>query len=112
MERIALTVRGEGVSKLPTAFHDISEDDRELYDGDGFVVAVTENHYRLELTEVAAATVMELTDEMTCEVTIIVGGGGYGLTANKGGRESEEARKIRRRIETFCEEHDLTVERS
>jgi len=112
MDRAELTVRGEDASTLPRAFHHVDEDDRELYDGDGFVVAVTENHYRFELTEVAATTVMELTDETTCEVTIIVGGGGYGLKANKGGRESEEVRKVRRQIETFCEERDLTVERS
>ena len=78
---------------------------------DGFVVAVTENHYRFELAEVAATTVMELTDGTTCEVTV-VGGGGSGLAAAKGGRESEEARKIRRRIETFCDERGLAVERS
>jgi len=111
MERVELIVRGEGANTLPGAFNDVPKDDRELYDGDGFVVAVTENHYRLELTEVQATTVIELTDETTCDVTIIVGGGGYGLMANKGGREAEEARKIRRRIETFCENHDLTVER-
>lgn len=112
MELVTLTVRGEDVSTLPRAFHEIPEDDREMYDGDGFVVAFTVNHYRLELTEVAAATVMELVDDVTCEVTIMVGGGGYGFWANKGGRESEEARKIRRRIENFCRERDLTVEQS
>jgi hypothetical protein len=51
MERVALTVHGEEASTLPRAFHDIPEDDRELSDGDGFVVAVTENHYRMEHTQ-------------------------------------------------------------
>ncbi|MGB9952526.1 MULTISPECIES: hypothetical protein [unclassified Haloarcula] len=111
MERVEFTVRGADASTLPRAFHDIDEENRELYDGNGFVVAVTENHYRMELTEVQATTVLELIDETTCEVTIIAGGGGYGLTADAGGRESEEARKIRRRLETFCEDRDLTVER-
>ncbi|AJF25022.1 hypothetical protein EGO51_12630 [Haloarcula hispanica] len=111
MERVEFTVRGEGASTLPRAFHDIAEDSRELYDGNGFVVAVTENHYRMELTEVQATTVLELIDETTCEVTIIAGGGGYGLTADAGGRESEEVRKVRRRLETFCEDRNLTVER-
>jgi hypothetical protein len=60
---------------------------------------------------VAATTVMELIDETTVEVTIIIGGGGYGLTADKGGRESEEARKLRRRIKTYREKRDLTIER-
>jgi hypothetical protein len=59
---------------------------------------------------VAATTVMELIDETTVEVTIIIGGG-YGLTADKGGRESEEARKLRRRIKTYREKRDLTIER-
>jgi hypothetical protein len=112
MERVAFAVRDEGVSTLPRAFHDVPERNRELHDGDGFVVAVTENHYRLELTEVRATTVMELTDERTCEVTIIVGGGGYGLTADEGGRESEEARRVGRRLEAFCEDRGLTVERA
>jgi hypothetical protein len=112
MERVEFTVRGDGASTLPRAFHDIPEENRELYDGSGVVVAVTENHYRMELTEVQATTVMELVDETTCEVTIIVGAGGYGLTANTGGRESEEIRKVRRRLETFCEDRDLIVERA
>ena len=111
MERVQFTVRGKDASTLPSAFHDIDEENRELYDGNGFVVAVTENHYRMELTEVQATTVMELINQTTCEVTIIAGGGGYGLTADAGGRESEEARKIRRRLETFCEDRGLTVER-
>ena len=55
------------------------EGDRELYGGEGFVVTVTANLYRLELTEVAATTVMGLTSKTTCEAIIIVGGGGYGL---------------------------------
>lgn len=54
---------------------------------------------------------MELIDETTVEVTIIIGGGGYGLTADNGGRESEEARKLRRRIKTYREKRDLTIER-
>jgi hypothetical protein len=110
MERVCLTVRGEDAGTLPEAFHDIDEDKLELCDGDGFAVAVTENHYRWEGTEVTATIVMELADEATCEVTIVVGGGGQGFLGYKMTGEDKEARKIRRRIETFCEQRDLTIE--
>jgi hypothetical protein len=111
VERIELVVHGDGVGTLPRAFDDVPEDDRELYDGDGFVVAVTENKPRWEETEVTATTVMEMTGETRCEVTIITGGGGYGLMNVKHTGEPKEARNIEQRLETFCEEHDLTVER-
>lgn len=78
----------------------------------GWILQYPCRRYSLYLTEVRATTGMELTDETTCEVTIIAGGGGYGLTATTGGRETDEARKIRRRVETLCEERELTVERA
>lgn len=111
MERVDLVIHGEGVRTLPRAFDEVPEDNRELHDGDGFVVAVTENQPRRELTEVVATTVMEVTSETRCEVTIVTGGSGYGLANVNHTGEPEEARSTERRLETFCEGHDLTAER-
>lgn len=112
MERIELTVQGEQASTIPSAYQDIPQENREDYAGNDVVVVVTERHYRFSLVEVQATTIMELTDETTCKVTIIVGAGGYGLDkARDFGRESEEGRKLRRKIETYCEDADLAIER-
>jgi hypothetical protein len=112
MKRLDLTIRGTAVRSLPSAFHDIDADRIEFYDGDGFVVAVRESHYRVEGTEVTATIVMELTDETTCAVTIMGGGGGTGVFGYKMTAESEELDEVRREIETFCDDRDLTVEES
>jgi hypothetical protein len=111
MERVELTVRGDRASEVPSAFADVPVDRRESYSGDGFVTLVVESPYRAELAEAQGTIVMAMTDETTCEVTIVVGGGGAGLFGDDLGRESEAARKLGRRVETFCETVDLRVER-
>jgi hypothetical protein len=111
VERVELVVRGDGVRSLPRAFQEVPEDDRELYDGDGFVVAVTENHPRWEFSGVQTTVIMEVTDEATCAVTIVAGGDTYGLAGAQGVGETKEARRIEQLLETFCEDRDLTIER-
>lgn len=110
MERFALTVRGDRASEVPSAFEDVPTERRESHAGDGFVALVIESPYRMELAELQATVVMEMTDETTCAVTVVVGGGGAGVWGDDAGRESEEARRLRRRIETFCEEAGLDLE--
>jgi hypothetical protein len=111
MKRVELTVRGDRASEVPSAFADVPLDRRESYSGDGFVTLVVESPYRAELAELQGTIVMAMPDETTCEVTLIVGGGGAGLLGDDVGREAEEARKLRRRVETFCDEAGLRVER-
>lgn len=111
MDRADFIVRGERASEVPSAFAGVSAERRESYAGDGFVTLALESPYRAELTELQGTVVFDMTDETTCNVAIIVGGGDAGLFGGDSGRESEETRKLRRRLEQFCEEADLRIER-
>ena len=111
VERTELTVRGEGVSKLPNAIGGYPRGKRVDYDGDGFYVVVTEQYFARTNSNLQATTVFELVDETTCRVAIFSGGGGSGLLQFDWWSESSEQHRIVRKIEHYAEEHDLAVER-
>jgi hypothetical protein len=110
MERVELTVRGERASETPSALADVARDHREDYAGEDFAVIVTERLYYRTLDSVQATTIFDLVEETTCEVTVVVGGGKGGLARSDVGAEADEARKIRREIESLCGTLDLRVE--
>lgn len=112
MEKVELTVRGEGVSTLPRAIGGYPENKRVDYDGDGFYVVVTEQYYFRTNSNLQATTIFELVDETTCRVAILSGGGGSGLVQHDLWSESAEADRIVRKVEGYCEEHDLEIERA
>lgn len=78
MEFDTITVRGEGVSEL---LEEVSGPKKGMnktrYASDGFSV-ITWERYDLWRTnsDIMVAVIMDLTDSRTCEVGIMVGGGG------------------------------------
>jgi len=111
MERIEFTVRGEGVHTLPRAIGGYPRGKRVQYDGDGFAVVVTEQFFFRTNSTLQATTIFELTDETTCEVAILSGGGKSGLLQRDLGAESSEAKRIERKIERYSEEEGFEIER-
>ena len=111
MEKIEFTVRGEGVSKLPSAIGGYPRGKRVDYDGDGFYVVVTEQYFFRTNSNLQATTVFELVDETTCRVAIFSGGGGSGVFQIDLRSESSESDRLERKIEHYCEENGLEMER-
>ncbi|MFC4356863.1 hypothetical protein ACFO0N_02740 [Halobium salinum] len=112
MERVEFVVRGKGVETVPEAISGVPQDKRVDYDGDGFRVVTTEQYYLRTNSNLQATTIIELLDETTCRVAIISGGGGSGLLGSTMGSESSEANKLARKIEEYCAERGLDVERA
>lgn len=110
METLELTVRGEGVDRLPSAIGGYQQDTRVDYEGDGFYLVVTDRWYTRTATNMQATTVFDFLDPTVCEVTILSGGGGGGLFQFDAWSESAEAKKIAGQIGDFCSENDLEVE--
>lgn len=111
METVELVVRGENARNVPGAIDGYPPERRTDYEGSGFYVITTEKYYLRTNSNLQATTIFELVDDTTCEVTIIAGGGGSGLLQSTIGSEWTEGEKLVRKIEDYCEEHDLDVER-
>jgi len=110
MEQIEFTVHGEDAGKLPSAITGVPRTKRVDYSGDGFAVIVTEQYFFRTNSNLQTTTIFELIDDTTCKVSIVSGGGGAGLLQHDWGTESGESNKLVRKLETFCQEHDLDIE--
>lgn len=111
IEQIKFRVHGDAVGTLPSAISGYPREKRADYDGDGFAVIVTEQYFFRTNSTLQATTVFELVDDTTCEVAVIAGGGGEGYLQHDWGTESGESNKLIGKIEDYCDEHDLEIER-
>jgi len=112
MEKVEFTVSGAEAGKLPSAIRGIPQNKRVDYGGDGFAVIVTEQYFFRTNSNLQTTTIFELVDDTTCDVTIVAGGGGAGLLQHDWGTESGESNRLVGKIESFCREHGLDVDRS
>lgn len=110
MEQIEFTVHGEDAEILPKAIKGFPRNRRVDYSGDGFVVIITEQYFFRTNSNLQTTTIFDLAEDTTCEVTIVSGGGGAGLLQYDWNTESGESNKLLKKIDTFCQEHDLDIE--
>lgn len=111
MEKIELTVRGEGASDLAGGVSGFADVKRTDYEGDGFVVVVGEEYFLRTNSDLQATVVVEFVDETTAKGGVIAGGGGRGLLGLSLGSESTAAGNVFEGLAEYCEEHDLETER-
>jgi hypothetical protein len=111
MERVSFTVHGDDAGRLPSAISGFPRNKRVDYSGDGFAVIVTEQYFFKTNSNLQTTTIFELVDDTTCEVTVVSGGGGAGFLQHDWGTESGESNKLVGKLEEFCREHGLEVER-
>jgi len=111
MESVEFTVRGEGVRELPSAIEGFPRNKRVDYNGDGFVVILTEQYFFRTSSNLLTTTIFDLVDDTTCAVRVVTGGGGTGLMQIDLWSESSEANKVVGKIREFCRENDLEIER-
>lgn len=111
MERVELTVRGDGAPNVPRAIQDVTGEDRTDYDGDGFAVVAVERFYYRSNSTLQTTVVFERVDDATCEVTLISGGGGAGLLKDDVGTEQASSKRLVQAIEDFCRVRDLEIQR-
>ena len=111
MESVELTVRGDGVRELPRAITGFPRHKRVDHAGDDFAVVVAEQYFFRTNSNLLTTTIFDVLDDTTCTVRVVAGGGGVGLTQEDLWSESSEAGTVVGKVETFCEEHGLDVER-
>lgn len=111
MKHVELTARGENATAVPRALREFAPDERFDYDGDGFAAIVAEQYFYRVLSSLQITALFESVDDTTVDVTLVSGGGAAGLARYDADAEGQAVRDLVNEIETFCDRHDLDVER-
>lgn len=111
MEQEQFIVRGENAWTVPQAIQGYPKGKRVDYDGDGFAVVVTEQYYMRGGCHIQTTTIFELIDDNSVKVTLVEGGGREAWVHRGLRVKSAELSRVAEKIEDYCRENGLEIER-